>query len=87
MAICRKIIYSLQKCAILCSTNIDTLEQHTSQFQGLCSREMLQNVPYFWNNKTQIVFFHFLFQPTLDLLKNIKKKFVYSHSKNIASFE
>ena len=46
---------------------------HFSQFQGLCSmkssREMLQNLSYFWNKKTQILgFFHFSFQATLDLL-------------------
>ena len=33
---------------------------HTEQFQGLCSmemsREMLQNLPYFWNEKTQFYF-------------------------------
>ena len=40
--------------------------EHTEQFQGLrsmkMSREMLQNLPYFWNEKTQF------FLTTLDLL-------------------
>ena len=40
-------------------------QPHSSQFQGLCltkrSRKLLQNLPYFWNKKTQIhsCFFHF----------------------------
>ena len=46
-----------------------SLFSHSSQFQGLClmksSREMLQNLPYFWNMKTHVVFFHFSFHATL----------------------
>ena len=48
------------------------LEDHSSIIRGLClmklSREMPQNLPYFWSMKTQIIgfFFHFSIQATLD---------------------
>ena len=38
---------------------------HSSKIRGLClmkcSSEMLQNLPYFWNTKTHVVFFIFHF--------------------------
>ena len=37
--------------------------QHSSEIKGLClmkcSSETFQNLPYFWNKKTQTVFFSF----------------------------
>ena len=45
-------------------------EGHSSEIRGLClmklSNEMLQNLPYFWNMKTQVVSFiscYFIFSP------------------------
>ena len=42
---------------------------HSSEMRGLClmkcSSEMLQNLPYFWNMKTHILFFCFSFPPVL----------------------
>ena len=32
------------------------------------SSKMLQNLPYFWNNKTHTGFFHFSFRATFDTL-------------------
>ena len=44
---------------------------HPSEIRGLylmkLSCEMLQNLPYFWNTKTQIGFFRFSFRAILDL--------------------
>ena len=44
---------------------LDGRQAHSSQFEGLCSMKMysktLQNLPYFWNTKTHVVFFVFHF--------------------------
>ena len=47
----------------------DLHTHHSSEVRGLClmkcSTETLENLPYFWNTKTHIVFPHFLFCATL----------------------
>ena len=49
------------------------IELHSSEIRGLClmklSNNMLQNLLYFSNKKSQIVFFRFSIWATLDVLK------------------
>lgn len=66
----------------------------SSQFQGLCSvkssREIFQILPYFWNKKTQICFFHFSFRATLDLLYSLvynERSFLSSTNPEIVRCE
>ena len=57
------------------------------------SSEMIHNLPYFWNKKTQIGFFVFnfeqlwIFNSGQSTVKKIQKLFGFSHSKNMANFE
>ena len=71
---------------------------HSSEIRGLClmklSSETLQNFPYFWNKKTQIVVFSstqssasIVTIPKLLRMKNEKNLFGFSYSKNMANFK
>ena len=67
------------------------------------SSETLQNLPYLWNKKTQIVYYVFHILATLDFFKvnalvyvdrnpnpnllEMKNPFGFSYSKNMANFE
>ena len=47
-----------------CTGKNSTKYHHSSEIKGLCIKkwpsEMLQNLPYFWNMKTYLFFFHFV---------------------------
>ena len=66
------ILCKLSKCNVHSSLHLhhqnlitNKIGVHSSEIRGLCStkcsRETLQNLPYFWNTKTHIVFFVFHF--------------------------
>ena len=46
-------------------TIIQSWRKHSSEIRGLCfmkcASKTLQNLPYFWNNKTQVISCHFIF--------------------------
>ena len=48
--------------------------KHSSEIRGLClmkcSCETLQNLPYFWNTKTTLSFFHLQFHAYLIIFPN-----------------
>ena len=54
---------NVEACIGACPSDLKLFEVcvHSSEIRGLCflklSSEMLQNLPYFWNTKTKIVFF------------------------------
>ena len=50
--------------------------RHTLQKLDTYAQKMLQNLPYFWNKKTQIVIFGFLFRAILDLLQSMSTQTV-----------
>ena len=59
---------------------------HSSQFEGLCSTKRssktVQNLPYFWHDKTHIVFFRLSFHATLffSLMNALVYVNIVSHS-------